>query len=174
MGFIYRVFVSLQWGFLLLWLVISSSFLLFVLCFLLRLVLVGLVHRWGLASFHTYTLRIHSMVGLMYGPRCFLLCLIQLFKAPPLHVKLHAFSPFYSPSLLFISFICICIERLQQCFTSTHLWIKGWAELPELPTIIFLFECYLRNKPTSCPSNPNTRLTNAHPGKHVVFFVFYM
>lgn len=36
-----------------------------------------------------------SFYSCMYRPRCFLLCLIQLFKAPPLHVKLHAFSPFF-------------------------------------------------------------------------------
>lgn len=131
-----------------------------------RLVLVALADWRWLGSFLTYM--IHSTV--MYGPRCFLLCLIQLFKAPPLHVKLHFFSPFFF--MLFISFICICIERLQLRFTSTHLWIKGWAGLPKLAAVIFLPEWYLQSKPASSPSNTNTRLTNAYAVKHMFSFVF--
>lgn len=36
-------------------------------------------------------------------------------------VKLHAFSPFFSLACSFLSFICICIERLQQFSTSMSL-----------------------------------------------------
>lgn len=56
--------------------------------------------------------------GLMYGPCRFLLCLIQLFKVQSLHVKLHAFSPSFSLPCSFVPFICLCIERLQRCFSS--------------------------------------------------------
>lgn len=41
-----------------------------------------------------------SPSGLISGPHCFLLCLIQLFGAAPLHVKLHAFFLFLFPFFL--------------------------------------------------------------------------
>lgn len=62
----------------------------------------GFVYVAGFPSFHTYNAQ-DSCYGLASRPRCFLLCLIQLFRAAPLHVKLHAFflsSPRFAPFLI--------------------------------------------------------------------------
>ena len=100
-----------------------------ILCSWLFFLFFGLV----VASIHTVHVE-ESYYGLMYG--CLLLCLIQLY-----------FMLSFMLSLLCVPFpalclICICIERLQRCFTSGSL-NQRLAELPKLPSPP---RCYLPNK----------------------------
>lgn len=97
----------------------AADFLLFVLLLSLRSsFLYVLVDS---STSRPYMHVVDAFRGLMYGPCRFLLCLIQLFKVQSLHVKLHAFSPSFSLPCSFVPFICICIERLQRCFSSVSV-----------------------------------------------------
>lgn len=106
-----------------------------MLFWILLLLLLMSLDRWSNGRPATLTSYWESILCSKHGPRRFLLCLIPTFEKLHLFsVKLHAFSFFFpvflSPSLLFVSFICICIERLQRS-TSVCLWIKALAELPK-------------------------------------------
>lgn len=120
-----------------------SMFLAFLLCWWIL----------GPAS-HTYMLRIHSVV-LCMGPCCFLLCLIQLFKAQSLNVKLHAFSPFFS---LPRSSPYLYVYALSAYSNASVVCVSGssaWPSCQNSPLSYFSPGCHLSNT-----SNTNTRLTN--------------
>lgn len=89
------------------------------------------------------------------GPCCFLLCLIQLFKAQSLHVKLHAFSPFFS---LLRSLPHLYVFALSAYSNASLVCVSGssaWPSCQNSPPSKFSPGCYLSNT-----SNTNTRLTN--------------
>lgn len=75
-------------------------------------------------------------------------------------VKLHAFSPFCSFACSFVSFICICIERLQQFSTSVSLIQKAcWDARTPYNNIPSRNSSY----PASAISYTNTFLTISRP-----------
>lgn len=82
-------------------------------------------------------------------------------------VKLHALSPFFSLACSFVSFICICIERLQQFSTSVSLNQKPCRDArtphPNIPPLD-------SSSPASAISNTNIFLTISRP---VLLFFFY-
>lgn len=128
--------------------------------------------RVGGLALRTYMSRIHSIVC-MYGPCCCLLCLIQLFKAQYLHVKLHAFPPslsllcslshlyvYASSAYSYASLVCVSESKAWPSCQNSLLSYSSPAH-------------YLSNKPMSYSCSSNARLLIANAVKHMFPFTFY-
>lgn len=99
----------------------------------------------------------------MYGSCCFLFCLIQLFKVQSLQLSFMLSLSLFSLACSFLSFICICIERLQQFSTSMSLIQKACCDARTSHNNIPPLDS---SYPASAISNINIFRTVSHP----VFF----
>lgn len=93
-----------------------------------------------------------SFCGLMYGPCRFLLCLIQLFKAPCLHVKLHGFSPFFSLACSLSHLYVYALSAYSDASLACASKSKAWPSCQNSPLSHSSPGCYLSNKPASFTS----------------------